>query len=122
MAIASTEPRHVRGAAWFLALSYGIGAPITAVAEFNGQVLSQRFDLPTELIYLTCLVQLVGAPAVLVRSLAPWAAVALTVVTIGAIGAHLSIGSPLTTVPALLYTAVQVWFGFKIRQARPPTA
>jgi hypothetical protein len=40
-----------------------------------------------------------------------WAAGGLTLTTLGAIALHLRIGSPLTAWAAVLYTAVQVWFG-----------
>jgi hypothetical protein len=111
------EDRSLAIAAWVLAVSYGVGAPVTALAEWRGQVLSDRFDLPAELIYLTCAIQIVCTPAVLVRPFAPWAALALTAVTLGAIGAHLSIGSPLTAITAVVYTAVQAWFGIRSWQS-----
>ena len=107
--------RWVGVAAGFLAISYGIGAPLTAFLEYGSQTLSQRFDLPPELIYITCGVQFVCAIGVLVRPLASWAAAALTVITLGAIASHLRIASPVTALPAIFYTAVQVWFGLKSR-------
>lgn len=105
-------------AAWFLALSYGIGAPLTAFLEYRSHTLSERFDYPPELIYVTCVVQVVATLGVLVRRFAPWAAAALTVITLGAIVSHLRIGSPVTTLPALFYTAVQIWFGLESRAPR----
>ncbi len=111
----SRRNRGLRVAEWFLAASYGIGAPVAAVLEYRAHALSQRFDYPPELIYLTCAVQLACAAAVLVRPLTPWAAAALTVTTVGAIASHLKIGSPLTAVPALLFTILQVWVGFASR-------
>jgi hypothetical protein len=107
------QERWLRVAGWFLAISYGIGAPVTAIAELRGPALSEKFGLPSELIYLTCAIQLASSPALLIRPLARWPALALTIVTVGAIGAHLYIGSPLAAVPALFYTAVQIWFGVK---------
>jgi hypothetical protein len=107
----SGRERRVRLAAAFLAISYGIGAPLTAFIEYRSHALSQRFNYPPELIYLTCAVQLACAMGVLVRPLAPWAVAVLTVITLGAMAAHLQIGSPLTALPALLFTVVQVWFG-----------
>lgn len=107
--------RWVRITAWFLALSYGIGAPWAAILEYQHQVLSQRFGLSPTLIYLTCGVQFVCAIGVLVRRLAPWAATGLTVTTMGAIASHLKIGSPRTAVPAVVYTAIQVWFALASR-------
>ena len=98
-------------AAGFLAISYGLGAPLTAFVEYRIQVLSLRFDLPPWLVYLTCAVQLACAVGVLVRPLASRAAAALTATTLGAIFAHLRIGSPMTAAPALVYTLIQIWFG-----------
>lgn len=113
----TTQGRSLRIVGGFLAISYGIGAPVTAIAELRSAALSERFGLPPELIYLTCAVQLACAPAVLVRALAPWAALALTAVTIGAIGAHLNTESPVRAIPAVLYTGLQIWFGIRNRRA-----
>lgn len=41
-----SKQRWVRGVSWFLAISYGIGAPVTAVAESRGEALSQKFGRP----------------------------------------------------------------------------
>lgn len=110
----SGRERSVRLAAGLLAISYGIGPPVSAFLEFRGHTLSERFDLPVDLIYLTCAVQFACSMGVLLRPFALWAAAALTVITLGAIALHLKIGSPVTAVPALLYTALQVWFGLKV--------
>lgn len=107
--------RPVRFVAWFLALSYGLGAPLTAYAEYSHHTLSERFGYSPTFMYVTCAVQLVCAAGVLVGRLAPWAAGALTVITLGAIVSHWRIGSPLTMIPAIVYTAVQVWFGWRSR-------
>ena len=88
--------RWRRVAAGFLAVSYGIGAPLTAFLEFRSHTMSQRFGLPSELIYVTCAVQLVCAVGVLVGPFVSWAAAALTITTLGAIASHLRIGSPVT--------------------------
>jgi hypothetical protein len=114
----STQRHWLRIAGWFLAISYGIAAPVTAIAELRSAALSERFGLPPELIYLTCAVQLASGPAVLVRALAPWAALALTAVTIGAIGSHLNTESPARAIPAVLYTVLQIWFGIGSRGPR----
>lgn len=113
--------RGVRREKWrrivagFLSVSYGIGAPLMAFLEFRDQVFSQRFDLPSELIYLTCAVQGMAAVGVLVRRFAPGSAAALTAITLGAVASHLRIGSPSTALPALGYTVLQVWFGLASR-------
>lgn len=104
--------RWLRIAAGFLSISYGIGAPLTAYAELTGHVLSQRFGYPSEFIYVICAVQLVCAIGILVRRLAPWAAGAFTVITLGAIASHFRIGSPTTAIPALVYTVIQIWYGW----------
>jgi hypothetical protein len=113
-----TQGRSLQIASWFLAISYGLGAPVTAIAELRSGALSERFGLPPELIYLTCAVQLASAPSVLLRVLSPWAALGLTVVTVGAIGVHLNTESPIRAIPAVLYTGLQIWFGIRSRNAR----
>lgn len=110
-----SHARPVRIAAWFLAISYGLGAPVAAVVEFSTGALSERLGLAPELIYLACAVQLLSARAVLSRTWAPRAALALTVITVGAVGTHLTSGSPIRAIPAVLYTALQVWFGIRSR-------
>jgi len=107
--------RLVRVVAGFLAISYGIGAPLAAMLEHRSHLFSLRFGLPPGLVYLTFAVQFVCALCVLVRPLASWAAATLTLTTLGAIASHVKTGSPLTAVPAAVYTAVQVWFGLATR-------
>jgi len=70
MSKTSVRQRWVRVAAWLLAISYGIGAPLAAVAEGQRRLLSERFDIPPVLVYTTCVVQLACAIGVLVRPLA----------------------------------------------------
>ncbi len=111
------QARALRPTAWLLALCYGIGAPLAAFLEVRGHALSQRFDLPQALIFGVCVLQLGCAVAVLVRRLAPWAAAALTPTTVGAIASHIRIGSPVTALPALFFTVVQVWFGVMSHKA-----
>lgn len=112
---------RVRIVAGFLAVSYAVGAPMAIFFELRDQALSQRFGYPSELILLTCAVQIAGAIGVLVRRLAPWAAAALTLITLGAIVSHLRVGhSPQAAVPALFYTVLQVWLGLRSRAPRPP--
>jgi hypothetical protein len=120
--LSTTRPRTrwVRITAVFLALSYGLGAPAAAFLEVQRHLLSERFHYSPVLIYLVCAVQVVCAITVLVRRLAPWAAGALTITTLGAVASHIRINSPMTAIPAILYTAVQVWFGLESRE--PPSA
>ena len=96
--------------AWILAISYLVGAPLAAFLEFSGQLMSERFGLPPLLIYLTCVAQVVLAVGILRPRFAVWSAALLTVLAMGAVVSHLRIGSPLTALPALAYTAVQLWF------------
>jgi len=103
----------MRIAAGFLSITYGIGALVTVFLEYRRHLFSERFELPPELIYLVCAVQLGCAIGVLLRKFAPWSAAVLTVITLGAIASHLRIGSPLTTLPAVFYSVVQVWFGIR---------
>ena len=118
LATPTARPRWLRITRAFLAISYGLGAPATAFLEFQRHLLSDRFHYSPGLIYLVCAVQFVCAITLLVRRLAPWAAAALTVTTIGAVTSHIRIGSPQTAIPALIYTAVQVWFGLQSREPR----
>jgi hypothetical protein len=114
--VVAARDRWRRITAWFLAVSYGAGAPAMAMLEFRRHLFSQRFDWPPALIYMTCVVQLACALGVLAPRLAVASAVGLTVTTLGAVASHFRIGSPLAAAPALLYTAVQVWFGIESRR------
>lgn len=106
----------VRATAWFLAIGYGIAAPVVAVLEYRAALFSSRFDVPASLVYVTAMVQFGCAIAIPVPRLASGAAVVLSVTSIGAMGAHLRIGSPLTALPAVLFTALQLWFAGATRQ------
>jgi DoxX-like family len=106
----------------FLALSYGVGAPLMGVLEIRRHLLSGRFGYPPALIYAVCAAQVLCAAGVLTRRYALLAAVVLTITTVGAVASHVKIGSPLTAIPALIYTVLQVWFGLKSREIRVPQA
>lgn len=99
----------------FLALSYTVGGPLTAFVEHQSQTLSAHFGLPPGAIYLTCLIQFLCGFGVLWPSTAFGSAMVLSVFTVGAIGAHLSVGTILDTLPAVFYTVLQVWFGIRVR-------
>ena len=71
--------------------------------------MSERFGLPAWLIYGTAVIQLLCVPLVLWKRYARYAAVTLSVITVGAALSHFKIGSPLTSVPALFYTGMQLW-------------
>jgi hypothetical protein len=107
-------------AAGFLAISYGVGAPMAAVLEQRSQFLSRRLHVAPELVYATCAVQLVCAIGVLVRPLASWAAAVLTVTTLGAMALQFRMGSPLKALPAAAYSAIQIWFGLERRSRWHP--
>ena len=92
----------------------------TAFLEYRSQTLSERFDLPAGLIYPACVVQMLCSVGILVRRFAPSAALLLSVVTIGAIVCHVRIGSPETAVAAVVYTAIQIWFGLGTRNQATP--
>ena len=109
------ECKGVRFAAWFLALSYGLGAPLTAYIEYSSGTFSERFGYPSALIYLVCAAQVVATIGLFSRAFAAWAAAGLTAITLGAIVSHVRIGSPVTALPAVFYTALQVWFGLRSR-------
>lgn len=109
--------KALRIVAWILAVTYLIGAPVAGYLEYTGDVLSQRFDLPPQLIYATCAAQLILAVGLLLPQYAVWSAGLLTVIAIGAVGSHLRIGSPLTALPALAYVAAQLWFITATRKA-----
>lgn len=106
-----SSDRGARRVAVFLTVSYAVAAPVVAVLEYRGALLSQRFDVPPELIYLTAVVQLVSVAGIVMNRFARTAAAALSVITLGAVAAHLRIGSPLTAIPAIVYTLLQIWFG-----------
>lgn len=115
--MADTSDGAPRLVAWFLAVSYGIGAPLVAVLEIAASTLSERFGVPAWLILATAVVQLVCVPLVFSGRHAPRAAVVLSAITVGAAISHIRIGSPSTAVPALLYTGIQVWFGIRASRA-----
>jgi len=103
--------RWIRAAVWFLSITYAIGAPVTAYAELKAHVISQRFDYSPSFIYWICAIQLFCAVALWVSGVSRWAAAVLTVITVGAVFSHFRIGSPVTALPAVAYTAIQSWYG-----------
>lgn len=107
--------RRHRFVAIILAVSYGLGGPITAVLEYREAFFSERFDLPPELLYATIVVQFICSIGILSKRFAQWAALCLTVTTIGAIYAHFRIGSPTTSLVAFAYSGLQIWFWYSLR-------
>jgi len=101
-------------AGWFLFLSYFIGAPAFAIVEARTGLFSGRFNYPPEFLYLVSAAQFLCSLVLFVRVLAPWSAVLLTVITVGAVISHLRIDSATTALPALIYTAIQIWYGVRV--------
>ena len=93
----------------FLSLSYGVGAIVSALLEYRNQLFSERFELSSGLVLIVFAVQLVCAVGVLIPRYIRASTVCLTVTTIGAIYAHLKIGSPESSIAAVVYTAIQIW-------------
>jgi hypothetical protein len=99
---------------WFLTLSYVIGSPVFAIVEARTGMFSERFGYSAEFLYLVSGAQVACASVLFVRMLAPWSSVILTVLAFGAVISHFRIGSPLTALPALGYTLLQIWYGIRV--------
>lgn len=116
----NTHAFRVHLAVGFLVVTYAVAAPLTAYFEYHAATVSERFGLPPALIYAVCALQVVFVAGLLVRRWAPWAALGLSVLTLGALGSHLRIGSPLTALPALAYTGLQLWVAWSARAGTAP--
>lgn len=103
-----------RRLAWFLAVSYVAAAPVMVVLESRDALFSQRFDLPAWLIYGTVVVQVVSVVLIVSERHAQKAALVLSATTLGALFSHIRIGSPLTAIPALAFTVVQLWLAVQL--------
>lgn len=101
-------------AGWFLFLSYAIGSPAFAIVEARTGLFSERFDYPPQFLYLVSGVQFVCSLVLFSRTFAPWSVAVLTALSVGAVVSHFRIDSPVTALPALAYTAVQIWYGFRM--------
>jgi hypothetical protein len=77
-------------------------------------MFSERFGYSSEFLYLVSGTQVMCAFALFVRPLAPWSSVILAVLACGAVVSHLRIDSPLTALPALGYTLLQIWYGIRV--------
>lgn len=77
-------------------------------------MFSSRFAYPAEFLYLVAGIQFACSLVLFVRYLAPWSSAILTALSIGAVVSHFRIGSPLTSLPALAYTAIQIWYGIRV--------
>ena len=109
-----------RSVAWLLTASYGVGAPIVMVLEYRGALLSDRFDLPPSLIYLTSAIQVACVPFLFSRRHAAKAAVLLSILSLGAVFSHLRMESPLRAIPAVVFTGLQLWFAIQVRGRASP--
>ena len=98
-----------------LVISYVAGPIFIAVQEFKRATTSRHFRLPVALVYLVSVVQFGCAIALLSDHTAMWAALVLTGTTLGALGSHLRIGSAKTSVPAIVYSLLQIWFATQLR-------
>lgn len=98
-------------AGWLLLLSYAVGSPAFAVVEAKTGLFSERFDYPPVFLYIVSGAQFVCSLVLFVRALAPWSAMVLTVLSVGAVISHFRINSAVTALPALLYTVIQIWYG-----------
>jgi hypothetical protein len=110
-------------AGWFLFLSYAVGSPVFALIEARTGLFSARFDYPPEFLYLVSGVQFVCALVLFKRALAPWSVLVLTIISVGAVFSHFRIDSPITSLPAVMYTIIQIWYGYRMhRQHRDSSA
>lgn len=110
-------PLGARTTAWFLFLSYLLGGPVFVALEFFSSMLSERFVYAPAFIYLVGIVQLGCSVLLLYPRTRFWSLVILTVISVGAVGSHFRIGSPLTAIPALVYTVLQMWLALYAYQA-----
>lgn len=105
-------------AGWFLLLSYFAGSPVFAFIEAKTGLFSERFNYPSEFLYLVSGIQFICSLVLFVRALAPWSALVLTVITVGAVLSHLRIDSAITALPALAYSAIQIWYGIRVNRSK----
>ena len=99
---------------WFLVVSYTLGSLAFAIVEARTGLFSERFDYPATFLHLVSGIQVVCAAMLFVKKLAPWSLIVLTVISVGAVVSHFRIDSPLTSLPAVAYTAIQGWYWFHL--------
>lgn len=109
-------PNVQRGIGWFLLVSYAIGSPVGAMIEVRTGVISERFDYTPEFLYLVAAAQFACALVLFSRFLAPWGIGVLTIISLGAVYSHFKIESPATSLPAVAYTLIQIWYGIRIHR------
>jgi len=108
--------RWVNAAGWFLIITYGLGALVFALLEYFGHVMSARFDYPPLFIYLVSGIQILCSVALLFPRWILLSLAVFTVLSLGAVASHFRIGSPITSLPAAVYTVIQVWLAYRIWQ------
>jgi FtsH-binding integral membrane protein len=105
----SGRERWAEIARWTLVVLYPIGIALLGWLEITQRTISQRLNLPPWMIWGGSAVQVLCVVGLAYRRSASWAALGLTATTLGAAGAHLRVGAPLHAIPALAFTALQLW-------------
>lgn len=101
-------------ARWFLAISYSIGSLAFAIAEFKLGIFSARFDYSPEFLFFVSAFQFTCALLLVFNRAVLWSLAGLTVMSLGAVYSHFKIGSPMTSIPSLAFTALQIWTGQRL--------
>jgi hypothetical protein len=114
LAVIPGADKWQRLAGWFLVVSYLVGSPAFALLELQTAAISQRFDYSPAFLYAVGGAQFICAALLFVRKLVPWSCAVLTVLSMGAVVSHFRIGSPVTSLPALAYTIIQIWYGIRV--------
>jgi len=107
---------RANAAGWFLVVTYAVGALVFALMEQQGQVMSERFDFPPVFIYAVAGIQLICVAALFYPRLRLGSLAILSILSVGAVAAHFRIGSPVTSLPAVAFTVVQLWLANHIYQ------
>ncbi len=102
--------RWERAARWFLIIAYGVGSPAFAIAEAVSGIFSARFGYPPEFLYLVSVLQFASAALLLFRRFELVSLALLTIMSLGAIYSHFRIDSPLTALPSLAFTIIQMMY------------
>jgi len=106
--------KWVRVVGWFLFLSYFLGSPAFALAEFRSHLLTDMFGYSVAFIYLSKAAQFVCALLLWSKRFRLLSIGVLTITAIGAFVSFLNSPSPLAGLPAMGYTLLQVWLGCQV--------
>jgi len=101
-------------ARWFLVIAYGVGSPAFGIAEAMTGLFSDRFNYPSEFLYLVSALQFSCAVLLLLGRFRILSLAILTVMSLGAIYSHFRIGSPLTALPSLVFTGIQISYALHV--------